>query len=139
MYIAHEATSILALYAGLNALLMLVLSYIAVLRRRQHSVAIGHGDVVEVLRAQRAFGNAAEHVPAGLLMLVGLAGLEASPQILHLTGGLLTAGRFLHGVGLSRTAEYSPPRTLGALFTWAAYLAGGVMTLALAFGVRLAG
>lgn len=139
MYLAHEAIAIIALYTGLNALLMLVLSYLAVAKRRQHSVPIGHGDVVEVLRAQRAFGNAAEHVPAGLLMLIALAGLEASPTYLHLTGGLLTAGRFLHGVGLSRTAENSPPRTLGAFFTWCSYLAGGGIALVLAFGVRLAG
>lgn len=139
MFLDHEAIAIVALYTGLNTLLMMVLSYLAVLKRRQHSVPIGHGDVVEVLRAQRAFGNAAEHVPAGLLLLIALAGLEAQPTWLHLTGGLLTAGRFLHGVGLSRTAENSPPRTLGALFTWAAYLAGGGLALALAFGVRLAG
>ena len=122
---AHAA----ALWAGLNLFLMLVLSMMVVGQRRKHKVLVGDGGVPEMLQALRAFGNAAEYVPAAIAGLAVLAVADASPLAIHLAGALLLIGRVAHAVGFSGTAGISVGRTIGTLATWLAYIFLGVALL----------
>ena len=61
------------LWSGLLILLMIVLSGLTVTRRRRHLVAFGDGGNAELNAAARAFGNASEYIPVGLIALVLLA------------------------------------------------------------------
>ena len=122
---AHAA----ALWVGLCLILLLVLSVLVVRRRRRHGVALGDGDVPELAQAIRAFGNATEYVPGGLVALVALAVAGAQPLLIHAIGLMLFAGRVIHAVGLSRSGEASRARATGVLLTWIAYLAAGVALL----------
>ena len=70
---ANPAGQAAALWAGLNLLVMLILSVLVVRQRRKHRVAAGDGGVPELLQAQRAFGNASEYIPTAV------AGLVARP------------------------------------------------------------
>jgi uncharacterized membrane protein YecN with MAPEG domain len=119
---AHSA----ALWAGLNLLLLLVLSVRVVRLRRKHRVAMGHGDVPELAQAVRAFGNATEYVPAGLIGLALLAIDGAQPWLVHAAGLVFFVGRAAHAWALSRSGEASLLRAMGVLTTWLVYIAIGV-------------
>jgi len=119
---AHAA----ALWVGLHLILLLVLSVLVVRQRRKHQVVLGDGDVPELARAIRAFGNATEYVPAGLIGLAVLALVGAQPMVVHLMGLTLLAGRVAHAIGLSRSGGSSALRSAGVIATWLAYILGGV-------------
>lgn len=114
---------VVAVYVGLNILILLVLSYLVMAGRRRHKIALGDGDNPDFIRAQRAHANAAEYIPAGLVGLVVLALMDpATPLwLLHASGISLTAGRILHGAGLHQgTLNFG--RVAGTALTWLSYL-----------------
>jgi len=119
---AHAA----ALWVGLHLILLLVLSVLVVRQRRAHGVGLGDADIPQLAQAVRAFGNATEYVPAGLIAIVTLAVVGAPPMIVHLTGLTLLLGRAAHAVGLSRSGGASIGRTAGVVLTWLAYILGAV-------------
>jgi uncharacterized membrane protein YecN with MAPEG domain len=118
-----------ALWVGLCLILLLVLSVRVVRLRRRHRVELGDGDIPELTQAIRAFGNASEYVPAGLVALIAMALTGAQPWLVHAVGLILLAGRTAHAVGLSRSGEASLPRAVGVLLTWIAYLAASAALL----------
>jgi uncharacterized membrane protein YecN with MAPEG domain len=115
-----------ALWVGLHLILLLVLSMLVVRQRRRHQIELGHGDIPELDRAIRAFGNASEYVPAGLVAIVVLAMAGAPILVIHAMGLTLLTGRMVHAFGLSRSGAASLPRAAGVLITWLAYILGGV-------------
>ena len=120
---------VFALYAGLNGLILLLLSLLVVRARRKYGVQIGDGGNAALLRAQRAHGNAVEYVPIVLILMMTLASLQQSIWVIHAIGLMLTFGRILHGIGLNQTAGLSVGRALGILLTWAALLVAVVACL----------
>jgi uncharacterized membrane protein YecN with MAPEG domain len=119
---AHAA----ALWVGLHLILLLVLSVLVVRQRRKHQVVLGDADIPELARAVRAFGNATEYVPGGLVALAVLAMAGAPPMIVHTMGLTLFVGRVAHAIGLSRHGGSSILRSAGVTLTWLAYILGGV-------------
>lgn len=115
-----------ALWAGLNLLVLLTLSGLVVRQRGRHRVAIGDGGVPELIRALRAFGNAAEYIPAGLAALAILAIAGSPPGLIHAIGAALLVGRIVHGTSLSLSEGPSIGRTAGMMLTWLAWLAAAV-------------
>jgi hypothetical protein len=119
---AHAA----ALWVGLHLILLLVLSLLVVRQRRAHGVVLGDADIPALTQAVRAFGNATEYVPAGLIAIAVLAMVGAPPMVVHLTGLVLLVGRVSHAIGLSRSGGASILRSGGVILTWLAYILGGV-------------
>ena len=119
---AHAA----ALWVGLHLILLLVLSVLVVRQRRTHGVVFGDADVPALALAVRAFGNATEYVPAGLIAIVTLAVVGAPPLIVHIAGLALLLGRIAYAVGLSRSGGVSIGRTVGVTLTWLAYIVAAV-------------
>jgi uncharacterized membrane protein YecN with MAPEG domain len=119
---AHAA----ALWVGLHLVLLLVLSVRVVRQRRSHGVALGDADIPQLTQAVRAFGNASEYVPAGLIAIAVLAMVGASPAVVHAMGFILLVGRLVHAIGLSRSGGASLPRAIGVVLTWLAYILGAV-------------
>jgi len=126
---------VFALYAALNAAIILVLAVLVTRARRRHKVLLGDGSNPELLRAQRAHGNAVEYVPLVLILLLTLASLKASLIIIHVIGALLTFGRILHAIGLSRSSEASIGRAGGILLTWISLLIAIIACLFYALGL----
>jgi uncharacterized membrane protein YecN with MAPEG domain len=122
---AHAA----ALWAGLHIILLLVLSVLVVRLRQKHKIALGDEGIPELARAIRAFGNAAEYVPAGIGALAVLAVAGAGPLTIHVIGVILFAGRLLHALGLSNSGGNSLPRAVGITLTWIAYIFAAVALL----------
>jgi uncharacterized membrane protein YecN with MAPEG domain len=122
---AHAA----AFWAGLLLLLMLVLSALVVRQRERHGVLFGAGEVPDLERAIRAFGNAAEYIPAGIAVLAMLAVVGAPSLVIHGFGALLLLGRLAHAWGLSRSSGATLGRRGGMALTWLAFLVGGALLL----------
>jgi hypothetical protein len=122
---AHAA----ALWVGLHLILLLVLSVLVVRQRRKHQVVLGDAEIPELAQAIRAFGNATEYVPGGLIALAVLAVAGAQPIVVHAVGLVLFAGRVAHAIGLSRSGGSSILRSAGVTATWVAYILGAVALL----------
>ena len=118
------------LWGGLLILLLLVLSSVVVSRRRRHLIEFGDGGNPEMTPAVRAFGNAAEYIPAGMCGLILLAFLGAPALLIHAVGGMLFAGRVIHALGLLFQEGPSLGRSVGMILTWLALLVASVSLIA---------
>lgn len=108
---------IAGLYAGLGALVILVLAVRVMWLRNKLGVGLGAGGHEELQRAIRAHANAIEYVPVALLLLVVLAFEGTQPWLLNTCGGVLIVARILHALGLSAHSGRSFGRALGAGLT----------------------
>jgi uncharacterized protein len=116
---------ITALYAGLLALVLLALALRIIRLRWKLRVGIGDGGDKAMSRAIRVHGNATEHVPIALILLLVAELNHAGPTLLHACGGVLVVARVLHAVGLGRSIGASWERMAGTVGT-----VGVVVTLA---------
>lgn len=106
-----------ALYGGLLAVLLLVLSYRVILHRRRYRIDLGDGGDPLLARLVRGQANFAEYAPFGLLLLV-LLELGAWPSwLLHGLGGMLILGRLTHAWSFSAAELRLPSRTAGMVLT----------------------
>lgn len=119
-----------ALWSGLLILLLIALSSLTVSRRRRHLVAFGDGGNADLTAATRAFGNAAEYIPAGLIALTLLALTGAPPLMIHSIGATLMIGRIIHAVGLLFQKGPSLGRVSGMALTYMALLVAAVALIA---------
>ncbi|MEO1475054.1 MAG: MAPEG family protein [Pseudomonadota bacterium] len=119
------AMEVVALYAGVNIFIILVLSIRIVSVRASRKISLGTGGDPEMEVRVRSQANATEYVPAGILGLLLLALLNAPVWLLHALGGSFTLGRLIHPLGMAGPII---GRQLGTIFTWTA-LAGFVGAL----------
>lgn len=119
-----------SLWSGLLVLLLITLSGLTVRRRRRHLVAFGDGGNDELTSASRAFGNAAEYIPAGLVALVLLALTGAPPLMIHAIGATLLVGRLVHALGLIFQKGPSLGRVAGMILTYLALLVAALSLIA---------
>ena len=120
------AVPVTALYAGLNALIMLALAGVIPPMRFRHRVGLGDGGVETMARAVRAHANCAENVPMAII-LIGLLELMAAPLwLLHALGIALTLGRVAHPIGLYSSSGASPARFIGTSLSWTAIGVGAL-------------
>jgi len=118
MTVAALSVPITALYAGVLALLLLMLALRVVRLRWTLRVGLGDGGDKSMSRAIRIHGNASEHVPIALLLLLVAELNHAGPALLHGCGIALVVARVLHAVGLWRSAGASWQRTVGTVGTF---------------------
>ena len=121
-----SALDAVALYTGLNLLILLFIGVRVSLVRRRLKVSIGEGGSDEMLRAIRVHANGADWVPGALSGLRVLAMMDAPALSIHALGGLLTVARAAHAYGFTMTSGPSPARVLGASLTLLVYLLLGV-------------
>ena len=110
-------------YAGLGALLILVLAVRVMWLRNDHGVGLGSGGHEGLARAIRAHANATEYLPVALLMLVVLAFEQTRPWLLQVFGIVLIVGRVVHAIGLSGSPGRSFGRVAGIVLTLLVMLA----------------
>lgn len=120
-----------AIYLAVNTLLLLYLSLRVVGRRRSAQVSLGTGGDADLEVRTRAHGNAAEYIPVTMLGLFVLAAMDAPLWMIHAIGGVFTAGRILHAIGLSATIL--PARALGMVLTWLGMLGVALALLAVPY------
>ena len=124
------------LFAGLHALLLLLLSARVSRWRYRAEAAFGDAGNAELARAIRVQANFVEYVPIALLLLalLELAGLPS--RWLWALGSLLLVARLLHAWGLSLSAGSSFGRYWGTALTWMVLMAMAIagVWMALAAG-----
>ena len=108
-----------ALYAGILAILFIVLSIRVISRRNQYQVAIGSDGQILLERAIRVQANFAEYVPFALF-LAEYSGLAA--VYLHILGVALLVGRLSHAYGVSQQQEPLKFRVFGMILTFTVLL-----------------
>ena len=115
------------IYAGLLALLYLVLSYRVVLMRDKVSLGDGGNPVLQ--RRIRAHGNFSEYVPF-ILIMIGILELNHLPfYALNILGLTLLIARLLHGYSLSFTESFKFGRFWGTALTFLLLLVCGLLCL----------
>lgn len=115
------------LYAGILAMLFLVLSARVVAVRSR--VSLGDGGDPIVLRRMRGHANFAEYVPLILVMMAMLELGHASVYVLHGLGIALVIARLLHGYALSFTQKFKFGRFWGTALTFAVMGIAALMCL----------
>jgi len=122
-----QSLHFVAIYTAINALLLLVLSWIVGQHRaRTGSLAPGAMGDEKLVRAIRAHGNASEYMPLAMVMLVVLALIQAPSILLHALGAVFTVGRFFQALGMTREKHPNAVRFTGNLFTGLVYLFGPI-------------
>ena len=104
-------------YAGLLAIVFLVLSARVIAYRIHAKISLGEGEDKNMRRRIRAQANFVEYAPFGVLLLLLMELQNASPLLLHLCGVMLLAGRILHGIALSGTSQWMLGRRVGMILT----------------------
>lgn len=123
-----------SLYAGLNMLLLVVLSALIVRLRVSLKVSIGDGAHPALALAIRAHGNAAETIPITLLLILIVA-LAGAPAIaVHALGLALTVGRGLHAWHFSHEGAPQWQRGAGMILTYLAQIMAALGLIAHAMG-----
>ena len=117
------------IYAGLLALLYLLLSYRVVQSRGHGRPSLGDGGDQDLLRRIRGHGNFAEYVPLLLLMIAMLEFNHLPVYLLHALGITLLIARLLHGYALSFTESFKFGRFWGTALTFLLLLVCGVLSL----------
>ena len=120
---------ITALYAGVLAILIVVLANRVSAVRRSAAVSLGDGGNELLVRRIRVHGNATENIPIGLLIMLVLELNGSSSALLHGLGASLTVGRLAHVQGLSGSAGTSVGRLLGTGLTWGTIAVGAVVAI----------
>jgi hypothetical protein len=116
-----------SLYIALNLLLLVYLGFRVVLRRLSARISLGAGGDAVLEQRVRTHGNAAEYMPAMMVVLYILANLGASVATLHALGAGFTLGRILHAIGL--TQALMPVRQFGMVLTFLSMLLSGALLL----------
>jgi hypothetical protein len=106
---------ITAFYAGLLALLFMVLTINIIRLRLKLQVGVGDGEQPDLVKAIRIHGNFAEYVPLFLLLMGCYELNQGSALLLHCCGGAVFVGRILHAIGLAKTIGTSIYRQMGML------------------------
>ncbi|MEX0644909.1 MAG: MAPEG family protein [Parvularculaceae bacterium] len=116
------------LWIGLNALLLIYISYRVGQARNKYGVNLGDGGNPDVLKAIRVHGNYTEYAPAALLGLFALASLGAHVLTVHFLGAVFFLARIAHLLGLGM-GVWEQGRFVGTLFTMLTLLATGGLLL----------
>ena len=126
------ASAAIALYTGLNVLIIFALIWQVIAHRRREKITLGDGGFPPLIRAIRAHANATEIAPIALIGLIAMAMTNAPLWAVHVGGLSLTLGRALHGYGLSRDEGASFGRMVGMILSLTALLWIGVYCIWLA-------
>ena len=108
---------ITGLYAGMLALLVVILMLAVIKLRRSLRIGLGDGGNRDLQQAIRAHGNAIESVPIFLLMFLTDELNHGSATLLHVFGTAFLTARVLHAWGMYSSGGASIGRVIGTVGT----------------------
>jgi len=120
------------IFAGLLALLYLVLSVRVIRARGSERIGLGDQGNVRLIRSMRAHANCAEYAPMGLLLLLMLELMGGVSWLLWGLGTMLVAGRLAHAYGFSQEPELGGLRVAGMILTFTMIAIAALANLVLA-------
>lgn len=116
------AIQAVALYAGINLLILTFLTVPIGLNRNRKKISLGDGGDPRMTALIRAHGNAAEWIPGALIGLFLMASLGYGTLFIHIAGGLFTISRGAHAYAFLSDQTVGPARRIGAGLTLLCYL-----------------
>lgn len=118
-----------ALYAGILALISIVLAGHVGSRRGGSGISLGDGGDKNLLVAMRRQANFIEYVPLVVVMMA-IIELNGAPKLwLNIVGVAIVVARVAHPIGLSADTMRSPLRFIGATLTMLVTLACAVILI----------
>lgn len=120
-----------ALAISLAAVILITLSYRVVRLRQKLGVGLGDGGHQELQHAMRVQANAAEYMPAAMLLLLAFEINGGATWLAFVFGLLFVAGRAYHAWGFSRSKGPSKGRVYGTVLSWGVILGLAAGNLAL--------
>ncbi len=121
--------SITALYAGILALIVIVLAVNVTVHRVKLRVPLGDGGNAQMRRMIRLHGNAAEYIPLALILLAIYELNGGWHAALHVIGIALIAGRVIQTWGMWATDMTNIGRQIGQSLTWLSVATLAVLNL----------
>ncbi|MEP7156569.1 MAG: MAPEG family protein [Betaproteobacteria bacterium] len=121
--------AISALYAGLLAILVVMLAVVVIRLRQTLRVGTGDGGNRDLVRAIRAHGNAVETIPLFLILLALYEINRGNVTMLHVYGAVFFISRVLHAWGLFSSGGASPGRLAGTVGTFICLLGLAISNL----------
>lgn len=118
-----------SLYAGLLALMCIILSGMVGQLRGNAKVSLGDGGNRDLVVANRRHMNFVENVPLALLLIALVELNGASKTWVHVLGAVLLIARIIHPFGLSMDKMMMPARIAGAAATIIVLLAAAITLL----------
>ncbi len=112
-----------ALYAGILALISIVLANRAGMTRARLNIPLGDGGNSNLIAAIRGHANFTEFVPFIVVMMAMIELDGAQKWWLHALGGAIVLARIIHPLGLSTEQMSSPLRMIGSMMTAAVTVA----------------
>lgn len=106
-----------ALYAGILAVISILLSFQVGGQRMKTGISILHGNDMELAQAIRRHANFTEAVPIALILLAVIEANGASLVLMHSLGAALVVARIVHPLGLFHDRMRHPLRFAGAMGT----------------------
>jgi uncharacterized membrane protein YecN with MAPEG domain len=120
-----------AFYAGMLAIVFIVLSFRVITKRRHYKIALGSDGQKLLQRAIRVHANFAEYVPFALLLMFLAEYSGLAPVYLHILGIVLLVARLSHAYGVSQQSEQLKFRVFGMLSTFLVMLAAALACIVL--------
>ena len=96
---------ITAMYAGLLAIVLIVLSFRVIGVRRAEKISLGDGANRDLLSRIRAHANFTEYTPMALILIGLLESLKGPAPAVHGLGAALVLGRVAHAYALSQARQ----------------------------------
>ena len=124
------ALAAVALYAGLNALILGWLSAHVGRVRGRLKIYMGDQGHPLMIRAMRGQANFVEYVPMALILLLVTALMGAPAIAVHALGGALVIGRVLHALHFTAADAPAWQRGVGAALTIFVVMAAGIGAIA---------
>lgn len=125
---------IVALYAGINLILLPILMFRVGQKRISTKTSLGNGEDFGLLARVRAHANFAETTPFALIGLYLVSLFAGTPAwLLHALGGGFTFGRLAHAHGMAQDKALGMGRTIGASLSLLTFLVMGGYLLYRAF------
>lgn len=117
---------ITALYAGILAVLMVILLFRVIRMRLKYKVGLGDGGISELTQAIRVHGNFTEMVPLLLILMMVMEIGDISATFLHSFGIAIVLSRIFHIIGLSQSSGTTKGRFIGTVIAITLLLIGGL-------------
>jgi hypothetical protein len=112
-----------AIYAGILALISIVLANRAGMTRARLRIPLGDGGNNELIGAIRRHANFVEYVPLIVVMMAMIEINGAHKWWIHTLGVAIVVARIIHPLGISTEQMSSPLRMIGSMMTAAVTVA----------------
>lgn len=124
--------AITALYTGILALMLVILSLYVVRGRWVNKVGMGDAGNEDMLKRMRTHANFIEYVPMALIGLYLLEVTKHSIIVLHGLGIALVLARVMHAYGMARPSP-NTGRAGGALLTMVVLMVEAILLILVFF------